>query len=116
MIWDVHCSSRIPDKDLFSSRIPDLQQCLYYRERKESINPQLHAPKKKITKPPSLGGGAQINQLGNFGRAQINPPRQFWAHPYQSARQLWARPYQSVRQQTTNSTLHLDLPSPPPPT
>jgi hypothetical protein len=104
----------IPVTDLFLSRIPDLQQCLYYRERKESINPQLLAleKKKKIIKPPSLGR-AQINQLGNFGRAQINPPRQFWARTYQSARQLWARPYQSVRQQTTNSTLHLDFPSPP---
>ncbi len=68
MIWDVHCSSPIPDTDLFSSRIPDLQQCLYYRERKESINAQLLAlkKKKKITKPPGLGR-AQINQLGNFG-------------------------------------------------
>ncbi len=75
---------------------------MYYRERKEYINPQLLAlkkKKKKITKPPSQGR-AQINQQGNFGRAQINPPRQLWARPYQSARQLWARPYQSVRQQT----------------
>jgi hypothetical protein len=67
---------------------------LYYRERKESINPQLLAlkKKKKITKSPILGR-TLINQLINFGRALFNPPRQ-----------LWARPYQSVRQQTTTST------------
>ncbi len=59
---------------------------MYYRERKEYINPQLLALKKK-KKSPNLPG-AQINQLGNFGRAQINP-RQLWACPYQSARQLW---------------------------
>jgi hypothetical protein len=43
---------------------------MYYRERKDSINLQLLALKKK-KKSLNLPG-TQINQLGNFGRALIN--------------------------------------------
>jgi hypothetical protein len=48
---------------------------LYYRERKESINPQLLALKKK-KKSPNLPR-ALCNQQGNFGRALLNQVSNF---------------------------------------
>jgi hypothetical protein len=42
---------------------------VYYRERKEFINPQLQALKKKeeITKPPAFGRAPKTNQVSNSG-------------------------------------------------
>jgi hypothetical protein len=67
---------------------------MYYRKRKESINPQLLALKKeeKITKPPTLGrthfyqlsnfGRApKTNQVSNFGRAHFNQVSNFGHAP-----------------------------------
>jgi hypothetical protein len=61
---------------------------LYYRERKELINPQLRAlkKKKKITKPTAFACAPKTNQIIESG-----------VRPLQSRRQLGARPVQSIR-------------------
>jgi hypothetical protein len=68
---------------------------VYYRERKELINPKLRAleKKKKITKPPAFALAPKTNQIINFGARPVQSIRVFCACTQnQSRNQLWGVP------------------------
>jgi hypothetical protein len=84
---------------------------MYYHERKDSVNPQLLAlKKKKSPNLPSLGAPRSISKatLGMPKNHQTSHP---WARPNQSVRQLWY--YLHTSPGLSPSTSHsLGLPPP----
>jgi hypothetical protein len=76
----------VPDPGIFVRiRLRDLSffLLLYYREWKDSINPQLLALKKKEEKnhQTSYLCARPYQSSRQHGRTQINPPKQLWACP-----------------------------------
>jgi hypothetical protein len=89
---------------------------VYYRERKELINPKLRAleKKKKITKPPAFARAPKTNQIINFGARPVQSIRVFCACAQnQSCNQLWGALTLITRQHAAPSPLFIAWGSPP---
>jgi len=83
---------------------------VYYRERKELINPKLRAleKKKKITKPPAFARAPKTNQIINFGARPVQSIRVFCACAQnQSCNQLWGALTLITRQHAAPSPLFI---------
>ena len=89
---------------------------VYYRKRKELINPKLRAleKKKKITKPPAFALAPKTNQIINFGARPVQSIRVFCACAQnQSCNQLWGALTLITRQHAAPSPLFIAWGSPP---